>query len=257
MLSMKGKTVFITGASAGIGRACAEAFAEAGAKLILAARRVGQIQELASGLSSRLSTPSLCLAMDVRRRKHVEEAVRGLPPEWAAVDVLVNNAGLGRGLDKLHEGDPDDWEEMLDTNVKGLLYVTRAIAPGMVARKQGHIINIGSIAGRELYPGGNVYCASKFAVKALTRGLKMDLLGTPVRVSTVDPGMVETEFSVVRFRGDKDRAAKVYQGLTALTPGDIADAVLWVATRPLHVDVTEMVILPTAQASATMAHREA
>ena len=256
MLSMKGKTVLITGASAGIGRACAEAFAEAGARLILAARRAGQIQELASELSSRLSTPSLCLAMDVRRRKHVEDAIRGLPPEWA-VDILVNNAGLGRGLDKLHEGNPDDWEEMLDTNVKGLLYVTRAIAPGMVARKRGHIINIGSIAGRELYPGGNVYCASKFAVKALTRGLKMDLLGTPVRVSTVDPGMVETEFSLVRFRGDKDRASKVYQGLTALTPGDIADAVLWVATRPLHVDVTEMVILPTAQASATMAHREA
>lgn len=256
MLSMKGKTVFITGASAGIGRACAEAFAVAGARLILAARRSRQIQELASELSSRLSTPCLCLAMDVRHRKHVEEAARGLPPDWAAVDVLVNNAGLGRGLDKLHEGNTDDWEEMLDTNVKGLLYVTRAITPGMVARKQGHIINIGSIAGRELYPGGNVYCASKFAVRALTRGLKMDLLGTPVRVSTVDPGMVETDFSEIRFRGDKERAAKVYQGLTALTPADIADAVLWVATRPLHVDVTEMVILPTAQASATMVHRE-
>ncbi len=256
MLVLTGKTVFITGASAGIGRACAEAFAASGARLILAARRGSKLQELGARLSSRHETRCLLLELDVRHRKEVEKAVSGLPAEWATVDVLVNNAGLGRGLDKLHEGNPDDWEEMLDTNVKGLLYVTRALTPGMVARGSGHVINIGSIAGRELYPGGNVYCASKFAVRALTRGLKMDLLGTPIRVSTVDPGMVETDFSVVRFHGDKARADKVYQGLKALTPEDIADAVLWVATRPLHVDVTEMVILPTAQASATMAHRE-
>lgn len=256
MLTMNGKIVFITGASAGIGRACAEAFSASGAKLVLAARRGSKLQDLDAKLFSRHGTHHLLLELDVRRRKDVEEAVAGLPPEWAAVDVLVNNAGLGRGLDKLQEGNPDDWEEMLDTNVKGLLYVTRALTPGMVARGRGHIVNIGSIAGRELYPGGNVYCASKFAVRALTRGLKMDLLGTPIRVSTVDPGMVETDFSVVRFHGDQARADKVYQGLKALTPEDVADAVLWVATRPLHVDVTEMVILPTAQASATMAHRE-
>ena len=164
MLTMKGKTVFITGASAGIGRACAETFAASGAQLVLAARRKSKLQELDAQLSSRHDTRCLLLELDVRRRKEVEAAIAGLPEEWAAVDVLVNNAGLGRGLDKLHEGNPDDWEEMLDTNVKGLLYVTRALTPGMVARGRGHVINIGSIAGRELYPGGNVYCASKFAV---------------------------------------------------------------------------------------------
>lgn len=256
MLTMKGKIAFITGASAGIGRACAEAFASAGASLLLAARRADRLGELAAELDSRNGTRCHCIELDVRRRKQVESTLGALPAPWSEIDVLVNNAGLGRGLDKLHEGSPEEWEEMLDTNVKGLLYVTRAVVPGMVARGRGHVINIGSLAGRELYPGGNVYCASKFAVKALTRGLKMDLLGTPVRVSTVDPGMVETEFSVVRFRGDEGRAASVYKGLKALTAEDIADAVLWVATRPLHVDVTEMVILPTAQASATLNYRE-
>ncbi len=256
MLTMKGRTAFITGASAGIGKACAEAFASAGASLLLAARRADRLEELAGELGAKHGTRCHCLELDVRRRDQVKESLRTLPAPWQEIDVLINNAGLGRGLDKLQEGSPEEWEEMLDTNVKGLLYVTRAVVPGMVARGRGHVINIGSLAGRELYPGGNVYCASKFAVKALTRGLKMDLLGTPVRVSTVDPGMVETEFSVVRFRGDKDRASSVYKGLKALTPEDIADAVLWVATRPLHVDVTEMVVLPTAQASATLNYRE-
>ena len=256
MLTMKGRTVFITGASAGIGKACAEAFASAGASLLLAARRVDRLGELAAELDAKHGTRCHCIELDVRRRARVEDAIGTLPAPWKEIDVLVNNAGLGRGMDKLQEGSPEEWEEMIDTNVKGLLYVTRAVVPGMVARGRGHVINIGSLAGRELYPGGNVYCASKFAVKALTRGLKMDLLGTPVRVSTVDPGMVETEFSVVRFRGDKDRASSVYKGLKALTGEDIADAVLWVATRPLHVDVTEMVVLPTAQASATLNYRE-
>ncbi len=254
--SLKGKIVFITGASAGIGKACAEAFAAAGANLVLSARRKDRLTSLAARLTAAHGTECHLLALDVRRRDEVEAAVASLPEDWREVDVLVNNAGLGRGLDKLHEGQPDEWEEMLDTNVKGLLYVTRALLPGMVERGRGHVINLGSVAGREVYPGGNVYCASKFAVMALTKGLRMDLLGTPIRVSTVDPGMVETEFSVIRFRGDEARAAKVYQGMKALTPADIADTVLWVATRPPHVDVTEVVIMPTAQASATMVHRE-
>lgn len=254
--SMKGKIVFITGASAGIGEACAGAFAAAGAKLVLSARRTERLANIAKKLTAEYGTECHLLALDVRHRAEVEHAVESLPETWREVDVLVNNAGLGRGLDKLHEGQPDEWEEMLDTNVKGLLFVTHALLPGMVERGRGHVINIGSLAGREVYPGGNVYCASKFAVKALTKGLRMDLLGSPVRVSTVDPGMVETEFSVVRFRGDEARAAKVYHGMKALTPGDVADTVLWVATRPPHVDVTEIVIMPTAQASATLVHRE-
>ena len=256
MKGIEGKVVFITGASSGIGQACACVFARAKARLILAARRSERLDETASELMERSGTECHLLALDVRDRKAVERSLSSLPAKWRKIDILVNNAGLGLGLDKVQDGNPDDWDQMLDTNVKGLLYVTRAVLPGMIERGQGHVINIGSLAGRELYPGGNVYCASKFAVKALTRGLKMDLLGTPVRVSTVDPGMVETEFSITRFHGDEARAARVYQGLKALAPLDIAEAVLWVASRPQHMDVTEMVILPTAQASATMAHRE-
>ncbi len=169
--------------------------------------------------------------------------------------MLVNNAGLGRGLEKAQDGNPSDWDEMVDTNVKGLLYVTRAVVPGMVARGRGHVVNIGSVAGHEVYPGGAVYCATKHAVGAITRGLRMDLLGTGVRVSTVDPGMVETEFSIVRFGGDRERAGRVYAGMTPLVADDIADAVLWCATRPPHVNVDEVVIKPTDQASATLVHR--
>ena len=178
-----------------------------------------------------------------------------LPADWTDIDVLVNSAGLSRGLDKLHEANIEDWEEMIDTNVKGLLYVSRAVIPGMVRRGRGHVINIGSVAGREVYPGGNVYCASKYAERAITRGLRLDLLGTPIRVTTVDPGMVETEFSIVRFHGDEARARKTYEGLKPLKGEDVADAVLFCATRPPHVDVSEVVIMPTAQASATMSHR--
>lgn len=252
---MKGKIVLITGASAGIGEACARAFAAAGADLILAARTLPKLESLAKELSASHGVRVLPLMLDVRHRVAVERTLGSLEPDWADVDVLVNNAGLGRGMDKLHEGNPDEWDEMLDTNVKGLLSVTRFVVPGMVARGRGHVINVGSLAGRETYPGGNVYCATKFAVKALTRGLKMDLLGTPIRVTTIDPGMVETDFSVVRFRGDKERAAKVYENIEALRPEDIADAVLWAATRPPRVNITEMVVLPTAQASATLNHR--
>ncbi len=254
MQQLKNKIVLVTGASAGIGEACVRAFASVGARVIAAARRMERLEALARDVRQS-GGEILSLGMDVRDRQAVERTLGRLPEEWSSVEVLVNNAGLGRGLEKLHEGDPAEWDEMLDTNVKGLLYVTRTIVPGMISRGHGHVINIGSVAGRELYPGGNVYCASKFAVKALTRGLKMDLLGTPVRVTTIDPGIVETGFSVVRFRGDKARAAKVYEDIEALKPTDIADAVVWSATRPERVDVTEMVIMPVAQSSAMLNHR--
>lgn len=256
MYSLKNKIVFITGASSGIGRSCARAFAAQGAKLILAARRAERLEDIAAGLKTEHGTAILVLKLDVRDPAAVAAAVAGLTSEWAAIEVLVNNAGLSRGLDKLQEGKLDDWEEMIDTNVKGLLYVSRAVLPGMIERGRGHVINIGSIAGREVYPGGNVYCATKFAVNALSKGLRLDLNGTGVRVSTVDPGLTETEFSVVRFHGEEERAGKVYQGYTPLAPEDIADAVVYCATRPMHVDVAEMLVLPTAQASTTLIHRK-
>ena len=249
-------TVLITGASAGIGAACARAFAGAGWRLVLTARRMERLEELTAELRSAHGTEARLIDLDVRDAGAVAAAVGGLPPEWTAVDVLVNNAGLGRGLAKLYEGDPADWDEMIDTNVKGLLYVTRAVVPGMVQRGRGHVVNIGSVAGHEVYPGGAVYCATKHAVGAITRGLRMDLLGTGVRVSTVDPGMVETEFSVVRFRGDEERAKNVYRDMTPLTADDIAAMVVWAATRPPHVNVDEIIVKPTDQASATMVHRE-
>ncbi len=256
MESLKGKVVLVTGASAGIGEACVRAFAGAGAAVVAAARRRKRLEALAEELR-KTGGRVLPLFLDVRDRACVDATLSALSPEWAAVDVLVNNAGLGRGLDKLHEGDPAEWEEMLDTNVKGLLFVTRRVLPGMVARGRGHVINIGSVAGRETYPGGGVYCASKFAVRGLTRALKMDLTGTSVRVTTVDPGMVQTEFSKVRFRGDEARAAAVYKNLEALRPEDVADAVVWAASRPARVDVTELVLMPTAQSGATLVHRGA
>ncbi len=245
------KTVLITGASAGIGAACARAFAREGARLVLAARRTERLQALAEELGAECHL----IALDVRDGEAVASTLAALPAEWAEVDVLVNNAGLGRGMEKLQEGTMADWDEMIDTNVKGLLYTTRALTPGMVARGRGHVVNIGSVAGHEVYPGGAVYCATKHAVGAITRGLRMDLLGTGVRVSTVDPGMVETEFSVVRFKGDEERARRVYAGMTPLTPDDIADAVLWCATRPPHVNIDEIILKPTDQASATLVHR--
>jgi len=248
-------TVLITGASAGIGQACARAFAAAGARLVLTARRFERIQTLAAELREEHGTGCHLLELDVRDRESVFRAVGGLPAEWAEIDVLVNNAGLGRGVDKLHAGDPDGWDEMVDTNVKGLLYVTRAVTPGMVQRGRGHVINLGSVAGHEVYPGGAVYCATKHAVGAITKGMRMDLLGTGIRVSTVDPGMVETEFSVVRFGGDAERAANVYRGMTPLNAADIADTIVWVATRPAHVNIDEIIIKPTDQASATLVHR--
>ena len=255
MTTLKNRIVVVTGASAGIGHACAEAFAAAGAKLVLTARRKDRIEALAADLKKQFGTSTLTMQLDVRNQPAVHTAFSTLPDAWRSIDVLVNNAGLSRGLDKLHEGKIPDWEEMIDTNIKGLLYVSRAVLPGMVERAGGTIINIGSIAGHEVYPGGNVYCATKHAVDALTRSLRMDLVDTPIRVCTVDPGLVETEFSMVRFRGDRERAAKVYDNLQALRPEDVAEAVVFCATRPPHVQLAELMILPTAQASPTMVHR--
>lgn len=255
MEHMVNRTVCITGATSGIGAACARAFAGTGAHVIIAGRRAERLDALADEL--RTVTEVLSLALDVRDSAAVAAAVAGLSAPWQAIDVLINNAGLSRGLDTVQEGSLADWEEMIDTNVKGLLYVSRAVLPGMIARGHGHVINIGSIAGHEVYPKGNVYCATKHAVGAITKGMQLDLLGTGVRVTTIDPGMVETEFSEVRFHGDTERAAAVYRGLMPLSPDDVADAVLYCATRPPHVSVHEMILMPTAQASATMAHRTA
>ncbi len=251
MSRLQDKTVFITGASSGIGRACAARFAEAGARLILAARRRQRLEELAG----QLSVPVHILELDVRDCRAVQQAIAGLPDEFARIDVLVNNAGLGRGLDKLHEGNIEGWDQMIDTNVKGLLYVSRAVLPGMIDRGRGHIINIGSIAGHEVYPGGNVYCSTKHAVDAITKGMRIDLVDTPIRVSTVDPGLVETEFSEVRFWGDKERARTVYQGYTPLTGDDVAEAVVWIADRPDHVQIAEVIIFPTDQGSSSIVHK--
>jgi 3-hydroxy acid dehydrogenase/malonic semialdehyde reductase len=256
VLDLKGINVLVTGASSGIGHACADAFAQRGCRLLLVARRKDRLDELASILRERYGAEVLTATLDVRDRGAVEDWVGELSGSWRGVDILVNNAGLSRGLEPLHEGDVADWEEMIDTNVKGLLYITRAVLPGMVKRGHGHVINIGSIAGHEVYPGGNVYCATKHAVTALNRGLAIDTLGTGVRVSSVDPGLVETEFSLVRFHGDAERASGVYDGLDPLTPADVAEAVLFCATRPENANVREMILTAGAQASAVHAHRK-
>jgi serine 3-dehydrogenase len=255
MTSLRNKVVFITGASSGIGLACARIFAADGARILITARRVDRLAKLADELRAAHGVSVHAFALDVRDSGAVERTIAGLPPEWSAIDVLVNNAGLSRGLDKIHEGKISDWEEMIDTNIKGLLYVSRAVIPGMVKRNAGHIINIGSIAGHELYPGGNVYCGTKFAVKAISQGMRIDLVATPIRVSSVDPGMVETEFSLVRYHGDKERADKTYKGFTPLTPDDIADAVHYCATRPPHVNINDMIVMPQAQAGVLVVHR--
>jgi 3-hydroxy acid dehydrogenase/malonic semialdehyde reductase len=240
-------TVLITGASSGIGAACAAAFAKAGARLVLCARRRDRLEAIAADLDTEVEL----LELDVRDRQRVIATLG----DRDDIDVLVNNAGLASGFAPLHEADPDDWDQMIDTNIKGVLNVTRAVVPAMVQRGRGHVINLGSIAGAETYPNGAVYCATKAALDRITTGLRMDLLGTGVRVSTIDPGLVETEFSVVRFHGDADRAAQVYEGMTPLTADDIADAVVWVADRPPQVQITQVVMMPTDQASATRVAR--
>lgn len=256
MSTFNGKIVLVTGASSGIGKACAFRFAKEGAKLLLCARRKDRLDSLAAELEEIYDTKIHTFQLDVREREKVEISLDALPSEWKTIDVLINNAGLARGFSKVHEGLIDDWEEMIDTNIKGLLYVTKIIIPWMIENGRGDIINIGSIAGHEVYPNGNVYCASKHAVEALTRGIRIDLLGTPLRVATVDPGMVDTEFSLVRFHGDKNRADNVYKGLKPLVGDDIADAVFYCVSRPAHVQIAEIIIFPTAQRNATMAHRE-
>src|SRR6201997_4993086 len=255
-MSLKGKIVFITGASAGIGAATALAFAAEGAKLLLAARRAGRLAEVASKAKERGAPSVHSIDLDVRDHRAVQNAIDTLPDEWSEIDILVNNAGLSRGLDKVYMGRIEDWDEMIDTNVKGLLYVTRSVVPGMVVRGRGHVINLGSTAGELAYPNGAVYCGTKAAERAINDGLRQDVLGTPIRVPSVDPGMVETDFSLVRFHGDADRAAKVYQGVTPLTPDDVADAIVWSATRPAHVNIARVLMTPVDQANSLLFNRK-
>jgi NADP-dependent 3-hydroxy acid dehydrogenase YdfG len=255
-MNLHGKIVFITGASSGIGAATALKFAAEGARLLLAARRPGKLAEVASAALAEGAQAVHSIDLDVRSRHAVQSAIDDLPAEWAEIDVLVNNAGLSRGMEKLYTGRIEDWEEMIDTNVKGLLYVSRAVVPGMVVRNRGHIVTLGSVAGELAYPGGAVYCASKAAAQFINDGLRDDLLGTRVRVTCVNPGLVETDFSVVRFHGDHSRAAKVYKGLTPLYGEDIADAILWAVTRPEHVNIARITLTTVDQANSILIHRE-
>ncbi|MBE0674525.1 MAG: SDR family oxidoreductase [Bacteroidales bacterium] len=253
---MKKKIVFVTGATSGIGRATAIRFAENGYNVIINGRRSDRLDELKDELEN-LGCTVLSLPFDVRNRDVVEKAVESIPAEWRSVDVLVNNAGLAVGLDHIDRGDTDDWERMIDTNIKGLLWLTRYVSPLMVARGSGHIINIASIAGKEVYENGNVYCASKFAVDALSKGMRIDLVQHNIKVTNVAPGMVETEFSLVRFKGDKTKAATPYKGVKPLTGDDIAAVIYFCASLPEHVNINDVVVMPTAQASATIVHRMA
>ncbi len=250
------KTIFITGATAGFGKAIARKFAENGHNLILTGRRKVLLDDFARELITSLNIEVLPLCFDVRKPKEVEDAIANLPDKWKNIDVLVNNAGLAVGLNPIHEAVVDDWERMIDTNVKGLLYMTRFIAPLMVARKQGHIINIGSIAGREVYPMGNVYCGSKFAVDAITKGTRIDLVSHNIKVTQIAPGAANTEFSLVRFKGDKTRADSAYNGFQPLVAEDIAEVVYYVTTLPAHVNINDLVLMPTAQASAVNFHKK-
>ncbi len=255
-MRLQGKIALITGASSGIGAATALAFAAEGARLILTARRTAKLAEVAARALAHGAAAVHSIEMDVRERHAVQHAIDALPPEWAEIDILVNNAGLSRGLEKLYTGRIDDWEEMIDTNVKGLLYVARAVVPGMVVRQHGHIVTLGSMAGEMVYPNGAVYCATKAAALAINDGLREDLLGTPVRVTAIDPGLAETEFSTVRFHGDAGRAANVYKGLAPLVAEDIADAILWAVTRPDHVNIARITLSTVHQANSLLVHRE-
>lgn len=249
------RIALITGASSGIGEACARKFAEGGYDLILTARRAEKLAELGAELEAE-GTKVKTLTFDVRNAEAAETAVDSLEPEWRKIDVLINNAGLALGLDKEYEGDPDDWNTMIDTNIKGLLTMTRIIVPGMVERNEGHVINIGSVAGDAAYAKGNVYCATKAAVKTITDGLRIDLAETAVRVTNLKPGLVETNFSNVRFHGDNQRADNVYKGITPLTGADIADVAFYAASAPKHVQIAEVLILATHQASGSVIYRK-
>ncbi len=256
MESLKGKVAFITGASSGIGKSVAYLFAKEGVNLIISARRFARIKTIADDISEKYGVKVLPLELDVTQRDSVRKIVNELPEQFVNIDILINNAGLGRGLNKIHEDDPKGWDEMIDTNIKGLLNVTRYVVPKMVERGSGHVINIGSIAGHEAYGGGAVYCATKHSVKAITESMRIDLIDKGVRVSTVDPGMVETEFSIVRFYGDEEKAKKVYEGIKPLTGDDIAEAVLFCATRPSHANINEIIIMPSVQANAFVTYRK-
>jgi len=244
----------VTGASAGIGRATCVALAEQGFDLITVARRRERLDELADAVRG-LGRRVLPLELDLLDRATLQALPDSLPPEWREVDLLVNNAGLALGADPLVQGEMADWDQVLEVNVRALLVLTRLFLPGMLQRRRGHIVNLGSIAARQPYPGGAVYCASKAAELALSRALSMEVVGTPLRVTTIDPGLVETEFSLVRFRGDTERAFRVYHDIQALQPQDVAEAVAWAATRPAHVQIGEMVLTPTCQATTTLVHR--
>ncbi|MBI3891949.1 MAG: SDR family NAD(P)-dependent oxidoreductase [Candidatus Wallbacteria bacterium] len=250
MISLAGKRVLVTGATSGIGEACARVFAEEWCALVLTGRREDRLQSLGRELAELHGIELTTIVLDVRDL----EGIRAVP--WPEIDLLINNAGLGLGLDPIQKGSIEEWDEMIDANIKGLLYVTRAILPGMVERGSGHVINLGSAAGHWVYPGGNVYCATKSAVKALTEAMRLDLAGAGIRVSSVDPGMVETEFSVIRFRGDAARAKSVYAGMTPLTAEDVADAILFCATRSPHVNINEVVMMPVDQAGIATVNRK-
>ncbi|HTF05773.1 MAG TPA: SDR family oxidoreductase [Bacteroidia bacterium] len=247
---------FITGASAGFGKATAELFASNGWNIIITGRRKTRLEMLERQLKEKHGVEVLPLVFDVRNHDEVKKAIDSLPEKWRAIDLLVNNAGLAAGLGPIQDGLLSDWEDMIDTNVKGLLYMTRNIAPLMVKNGKGHIVNIGSIAGKEVYANGNVYCATKHAVDALTKATRIDLVQHGIRVTQIAPGMAETEFSIVRFKGDEEKAKSVYKGLQALTANDIAETIWWVASRPAHVNINDIVIMPTAQANSTTTIRK-
>jgi NADP-dependent 3-hydroxy acid dehydrogenase YdfG len=250
------KIVFITGSTAGIGEACAYKFAVQGFSLILNGRDIHKLEALKKDLVEKYNSDILLLPFDVRDREVARKAIQSLPEKWQAINVLINNAGLVLGVDKEFEANPEDWDIMIDTNIKGLLSITRWVVPGMVASGEGHIINIGSIAGDAAYAGGSVYCATKSAVKALSDGLRIDLVDTPLRVTNIKPGMVETHFSITRYRGDKTKADTVYAGVKPLTAEDIAETVYFAASAPPHVQIAEVLIMPTQQATATIVHRK-
>ncbi len=247
------KTALITGATSGIGEATARLFAKQGINLVLCGRREHRLATLKTELGREVATHTL--AFDVSKKEEVKQALDSLPAEFQNIDILVNNAGNAHGLDSIQQGNLDDWDMMIDINVKGLLYVSRQIIPQMVARGKGHLVNIGSVAGKEVYPNGNVYCASKFAVDALSQAMRMDLYKAGIKVTAINPGMVETEFSVVRFKGDEQRAKQVYQGLQPLTAADIADCIWFAVSRPAHVNIADMLVFPSAQAAATQVNR--
>jgi len=250
------KTILITGATSGIGEACANLFAENGYQLIITGRRKEKLEKLADSLSSQFNCPILALNFDIADQMACENAIQNLPPQFKKIDILLNNAGLAAGLNPIQEGHLSDWEAMIDINLKGLLYITRLVAPLMVAEKNGHIVNISSVAGKENYANGNVYCATKHAVDSLSQTMRIDLLPHGVKVTNIAPGMVETEFSLVRFKGDEKRAKNVYVGLTPLSAHDIAEAIYWAASRPDHVNISDIVITPKAQANATTTIRK-